>query len=292
MNSTTATRHKPPWLRVRLPHGSESQKIERMLRAGGLHTVCEEAHCPNRGECWGRGTATFLILGDVCSRSCSFCAVKSGQPSLPDAGEAERLAQTVRKLGLRHVVVTSVTRDDLPDGGASLFDATIHALNQECPQCRVEVLVPDFMGNAAALEQVVSAGPQVLAHNLETVERLYARVRPQARYQRSLDLLAQAKATRSDMLVKSGIMLGLGEKKEEIREVMLDLVQAGCDILTLGQYLAPTKKHLPVVRYWSPEEFAALKTEALDVGFAWVESGPLVRSSYRAEAVFVGQEGL
>ncbi|MEN8258560.1 MAG: lipoyl synthase [Thermodesulfobacteriota bacterium] len=286
MNLTTATRHKPPWLRVRLPHGPESQRVQELLRDGSLHSVCEEAHCPNRGECWGRGTATFLILGDVCTRSCRFCAVKNGRPCPPDAGEAERLAQTVGALGLRHVVITSVTRDDLPDGGASLFAATINELGQECPECSIEVLIPDFKGSTKALVQVVSAGPQIVAHNLETVPRLYAQVRPQARYQRSLRLLSRAKAARPAMLVKSGLMLGLGEKKQEIREVMLDLVQAGCDILTLGQYLAPTKQHLPVVRYWRPEEFAALKSEALDLGFAWVESGPLVRSSYRAGAVF------
>ncbi len=283
MNSMRGTRHKPPWLRVRLPHGPESQRVRQLLQTAKLNTVCEKAQCPNRGECWDRGTATFLILGDTCTRSCRFCAVKSGSPSLPDAEEAKRLAQTVRELDLKHVVITSVTRDDLPDGGASLFAATIRTLARECQDCSVEVLIPDFMGSEEALAQVVSAGPQILAHNLETVLRLYAQVRPQARYERSLTLLARAKTAQPEMLVKSGIMLGLGEKKEEIREVMLDLVQAGCDILTLGQYLAPTKEHLPVVRYWSPEEFAVLKTEALELGFAWVEAGPLVRSSYRAE---------
>lgn len=271
---------------MRLPQGEGREQVGRLLHSRGLHTVCEEAHCPNKAECWGRGTATFLVLGDICTRNCRFCAVTGGKPMPPDKGEPERVAEAVKALGLKHVVITSVTRDDLPDGGALIFSETIRTIYDRFPQCTVEVLVPDFNGSEEALAQVLAPRPHVLAHNLETVPRLYGQVRPQAQYQRSLELLAKAKVRMPQVLVKSGIMLGLGESLAELHEVMHDLRQTGCDILTIGQYLSPSRHHFPVKRYWTPDEFEVLKQEAIDLGFPWVESGPLVRSSYRAEAVF------
>ncbi len=280
-------RGKPPWLRARAPGGPNYTRLVGIMRGLDLHTVCEEAHCPNIGECWEAGTATFMILGDVCTRRCGFCAVKTGRPSTLDLEEPQRVADAVERMGLAHAVVTSVNRDELPDGGASIFAETIRAIRRRMPQTSIEVLVPDFLGDEAALRLVLEAGPDILNHNTETVPRLYREVRPSARYERSLTLLARARAwsdaeTGGRMLVKSGLMLGLGETADELRATMRDLVAAGCDILTLGQYLRPTLHHLPVRRYVPPAEFERYRIEGLEMGFRHVESGPLVRSSYHA----------
>ncbi len=257
------------------------------MRGLDLHTVCEEAHCPNIGECWEAGTATFMILGDVCTRRCGFCAVKTGRPQTLDLAEPERVAEAVERMGLAHAVITSVNRDELPDGGSTIFAETIRAIRRRTPQTSVEVLIPDFLGDEAALVRVLEAGPDILNHNTETVPRLYREVRPSARYGRTLELLARARRwsdakTGGRMLVKSGLMLGLGETPDELRATMRDLVAAGCDILTLGQYLRPTLQHLPVRRYVPPAEFEQYRVEGLAMGFRHVESGPLVRSSYHA----------
>jgi lipoic acid synthetase len=272
----------PPWIRVRLRQGQDLARLRGLLRDSTLHTVCEEARCPNLWECWNRGTATFMILGDICTRSCGFCAVKTGRPLTLDQDEPRRVAEAVRAMGLTHAVVTSVNRDELADGGASVFAETIGAIRAITPGCTVEVLIPDFQGSEAALRTVLDAGPDILNHNTETVPRLYPTVRPQARYERSLDVLARAKA--GGARVKTGLMVGLGETAEELLVVFSDLRAAGCDILTLGQYLQPTRDHVPVDRYYSPEEFERLREEALELGFAHVEAGPLVRSSYHADA--------
>jgi lipoic acid synthetase len=245
-----------------------------------LHTVCEEARCPNVWDCWNRGTATFMILGDVCTRSCGFCAVATGRPVEPDTDEPRRVADAVRALNLRHAVITSVNRDELADGGAAIFSETIHAIRRR-HDCTIEVLVPDFKGSHTAQDRVFEARPDILNHNTETVPRLYRPVRPQGKYSWSLELISRAK--QSGLITKSGLMLGLGETDDEIRSVMVDLVEAGCDILTLGQYLQPTPNHLPVIRYYTPEEFSSLKEEGRRLGFRHVESGPLVRSSFHAE---------
>ncbi|MGB6836085.1 MAG: lipoyl synthase [Dehalococcoidia bacterium] len=273
----------PPWLKVRFPAGERYQHIKGLLRAHQLHTVCEEARCPNIGECFNAGTATFMILGDVCTRSCAFCAVTSGQPGGVDYLEPYRLARSVELLGLDYVVITSVNRDDLADGGAGIFAACVGAIRRNNSGCRVEVLVPDFLGDWNALATVVEAGPFVLGHNLETMPRLYRRVRPKARYRRSLDLLARAKELDPGMLTKSGLMVGLGESREEILQVMADLRAVRCDILTIGQYLRPSQKHLPVERFYPPEEFESLAAQGRELGFRHVEAGPLVRSSYHAQ---------
>ena len=273
---------KPPWLRVRLPASGTYQEVNSLLDNLGLHTVCEEARCPNKGECFHSGTATFLILGDVCTRRCRFCAVAKGTPQPLDWDEPERVARAVEALGLRYAVITSVTRDDVPDGGAGIFAETIRAIRRRMPACRVEVLVPDFQGSEEALRVVMDAGPDVLNHNLETVPRLYPTARPGADYARSLRLLRQAKALSPTALTKTGLMLGLGETPDEVRAVMADLVSVGCDLLTLGQYLQPSRAHLPVERYVPPEEFAALAREGVAMGLKHVEAGPLVRSSYHA----------
>ena len=279
----SARKHRlPPWLKVRFPAGERYGQIKGLLRQHELHTVCEEAHCPNIGECFNNGTATFIILGDICTRACGFCAVTSGRPTGLDPLEPYRLAQTVSLLGLDYAVITSVNRDDLPDGGAGIFAACIRSIRQRRPDCKVEVLIPDFMGSWDALATVVEARPTVLNHNIETVPRLYRRVRPKARYERSLALLAKAKELDPSMLTKSGMMVGLGETYEEILRVMADLHAAGCDILTIGQYLRPSQKHLPVERFYPPEEFRALAHEGRRIGFRHVEAGPLVRSSYHA----------
>jgi len=268
---------------VRFPAGERYQHIKGLLRAHQLHSVCEEARCPNIGECFNAGTATFMILGDVCTRSCAFCAVTSGRPEDVDYLEPYRLARSVELLGLDYVVITSVTRDDLADGGAGIFAACVGAIRRNNSGCRVEVLVPDFLGDWNALTTVVEAGPFVLGHNLETVPRLYRRVRPKARYRRSLDLLARAKELDPGMLTKSGLMVGLGESREEILQVMADLRAVRCDILTIGQYLRPSQKHLPVERFYPPEEFESLAAQGRELGFRHVEAGPLVRSSYHAQ---------
>ncbi len=280
--STVIARRHPPWLKVRAPGGPEFAETMATVRELGLHTVCQEARCPNIGECWGHRTATFMLLGDTCTRNCGFCAVTHGRPLAVDPAEPLRVASAVARLGLRHVVVTSVNRDDLADGGAAHFAATARAIKRLLPGCRVEVLVPDFQGNLASVAEVVASPIDVFNHNLETVPRLYRRVRAGARYARSLAVLEAAHGGRDRLLTKTGLMLGLGETQVELASVFRDLRSIGCDILTLGQYLRPSGEHLPVERYVPPEEFAALRAEALALGFRHVESGPLVRSSYHA----------
>lgn len=279
---------KPPWIRVKIPSGEKFGTIRTLVKEKKLHTVCEEALCPNLGECWGRGTATFLILGGICTRDCRFCGVHNGRPDVVREEEAAEVADAVFQMRLRHAVITSVTRDDLPDGGAWVFAATIDAIRGKLPECRIEVLVPDFLGDETSIEKVVRAAPHIFGHNIETVPRLYTRVRPQADYVRSLAVLAAARAKGSGVLVKSGMMVGLGESRDEIVEVMADLRSAGCDILTIGQYLCPTRAHFPVTRFYHPNEFDSLKEEALSLGFRYVEAGPLVRSSYHADSQATG----
>ena len=277
---------KPKWIRRRLPTGPEYEKIRAMLKDGKLHTVCQEAQCPNIWECFSDGTATFLILGSRCTRNYSFCAVAHGPDGPPDPEEPSRVAEAAAAMGLSYVVVTSVTRDDLKDGGAGQFAETIRRLKQVIPGVRVEVLIPDFAGDQEALATVLAARPDVLNHNIETVARLYPAVRPQAVYDRTLQLIRRAGEMAPDIPTKSGLMLGLGETEEEIRGTLKDLRGAGCRMLTLGQYLQPSKNHLEVARYVSPEEFSAWEKEAKKMGFAQVASGPLVRSSYHAGAFF------
>ena len=274
---------KPEWLKVRFPGGPNYLRLKGLMRERRLHTVCEEAHCPNIGECWDAGTATFMILGDTCTRACAFCAVKSGRPLPLDMGEPLRVAQAVRRMGLTHAVVTSVNRDDEPDGGAAVFAATIRWIRRLSPGTSVEVLIPDFEGNWDALATVMAARPEILNHNTETVPRLYRRVRPKARYERSLELLRRAKELAPNGITKTGVMVGLGETKHELLVVMSDLVDAGCDVLTIGQYLRPSLQHAPIERYYRPEEFAELAEEGRRLGLRHVEAGPLVRSSYHAE---------
>jgi lipoic acid synthetase len=273
---------RPEWIKARAPMGERYERLRDVMRDLGLHTVCEEARCPNIGDCWNRGTATFMILGDVCTRACGFCAVKTGLPRLPpDPREAERVAEAAARMGLRHAVVTSVNRDDQRDGGAGVFAACIRRIRERVPGCTVEVLIPDFKGDAAALQIVIDAAPDVLNHNTETVPRLYRQVRPGARFERSLELLRQAKT--AGLLTKSGIMVGLGEEPGEVQDTVRRIREAGTDILTVGQYLRPSADHLPIVRYYEPAEFAEIKRYALGLGYRHVESGPLVRSSYHAE---------
>ena len=274
---------KPQWLRVRFPSGERYAEIQTLMRERQLHTVCEEARCPNIGECFNAGTATFMILGDVCTRACGFCAVTSGRPQgAPDPLEPLRLAQAVETLGLDYAVITSVQRDDLADGGAGIFAACIRAIRHRTPRCQVEVLIPDFDGNPEGLRAVVEARPHVLNHNIESVPRLYRRVRPRGRYERSLDLIRRVKQLQPEMTTKSGIMVGLGETVAELEQVMADLRAHDCDLLTIGQYLRPSQKHLPVERYYHPDEFERLAEVGRRLGFVHVEAGPLVRSSYHA----------
>jgi len=272
---------RPEWLKARIPSGESYARIKGIVGAHKLHTVCEEARCPNMGECWKGGTATFMILGDVCTRSCGFCAVKTGSPENLDAGEPLRVAEAVKLLGVRHAVITSVNRDELYDGGAQIFAETIRQIRALSPGTTVEVLIPDFKGEEFALDIVLDALPDILNHNTETVPRLYHSVRPQAKYDRSLQLLERAK--KRGFVTKSGLMLGIGERTEEVIEVMHDLRNVNCDILTLGQYLQPTKEHRSVDRFVHPDEFKFLKEKGLALGFRHVESGPLVRSSYHAK---------
>lgn len=272
---------RPQWLKVRAPGGENYAQLKSMMRTKTLHTVCEEAHCPNIGECWGNGTATFLILGDICTRSCGFCAVKTGRPEPVDPEEPLRVSLAVQQMGIRHVVITSVNRDELPDQGSTIWAKTIEKVRELNPNVSIEVLIPDFKGDRACIQKVLDAKPNILNHNVETVPRLYKIVRPQAKYQRSLDLLDYAK--KQGFITKSGIMVGLGETFDEIIEVMRDLRNISVDILTIGQYLQPTPKHLPVERFVTPEEFKELKLKGIQLGFRHVESGPLVRSSYHAE---------
>jgi lipoic acid synthetase len=277
------THPRPDWLRVRFLGGERYQNLKRTMRSLELHTVCESARCPNMGECWEHGTATFMILGDICTRACGFCAVPSGKPvGAPDEEEPFRVAEAVERLGLRYAVVTSVNRDDQRDGGARIFARTIEEIRRRVPGCKVEVLIPDFRGNWDALNLVLEARPDVLNHNTETVPRLYRQVRKGAVYERSLELLRRAKEAHPDIPTKTGLMLGLGEEKQEVLDTMEELAAQRTDILTLGQYLQPTREHLPVVRYIHPEEFAEYKKFGEKMGFKHVESGPLVRSSYHA----------
>jgi len=278
-----APARKPPWLKVRFPGGDNYIRLKRLMRDENLHTVCEEARCPNIGECWQAGTATFMILGDTCTRACGFCAVKTGRPLFLDKLEPMRVARAVQQMGLTHAVVTSVNRDDQPDGGAEIFAQTIRWIRRLSPNTSIEVLIPDFEGNWDALATVMAAQPEILNHNTESVPRLYRRVRPKARYERSLELLRRAKELDPGAITKSGLMVGLGETKPELHQVFADLVDRGVDVLTIGQYLRPSAKHLPLVRYYDPEEFDQLRDDALALGFKHVESGPLVRSSYHAE---------
>ena len=283
---TTSTRRKPDWLKVRFPAGAGFARIDRMHREQGLHSVCRSAACPNQGECWSRGTATFMILGDRCSRNCSFCNVGHGPAAPPDPAEPQAVAAAVAELGLRHAVITAVTRDDLPDGGAAHFAAVTAAIRSAAPGCRIELLIPDLRGDRAALQTILAAAPQILGHNLETVPRLYPLARAGADYRRSLALLAAVRDHAAAIPAKSGLMLGLGEERAEILETLADLRQAGVAMLTLGQYLQPTRAHLPVARYLPPEEFTELRAAALSMGFARVAAGPLVRSSYHAAELY------
>lgn len=275
---------RPEWLKVRIRANENFDRVARMVSDLSLHTVCQEARCPNIFECWSEGTATFMILGDICTRHCGFCAVGKGKPAALDPDEPRHVGEAVRALGVRHAVVTSVNRDDLPDGGALHFALTIQWIRRMNPDTRVEVLIPDFCGIEEPLNIILAARPDVLNHNTETVARLYKHVRPDARYEQSLELLRRAheRKTEQSLLTKSGLMVGLGETVDELLKAFRDIAQTGCDILTVGQYLAPTAKHIPIERYYSPDEFADLKSEALAMGFRYVEAGPLVRSSYHA----------
>ncbi len=282
INPGPAREPKPAWLKVRAPGSPNYLRLKSLMKESRLNTVCEEARCPNIGECWHHGTATFMILGDVCTRACGYCAVPHGMPSEVDAAEPARLAEAVRTLGLRYVVITSVDRDDLADGGAWIFAETIRRVRVAAPDCRVEVLIPDFQGIESSLRTVLDAEPDVLNHNTETVPRLYRLARPGGRYTRTLELLDRARTIAPAIPTKTGLIVGLGEEWDEIVETLGDLRKVGVEILTIGQYLRPTESHLKMVRYYHPDEFAELKRIALDLGFGHVESGPLVRSSYHA----------
>ncbi|NOT21473.1 MAG: lipoyl synthase [Nitrospiraceae bacterium] len=271
----------PPWFKVDARTGQDYLDIKQTMDRLKLHTICEEARCPNRWECWNSRTATFLILGDICTRRCHYCSVETGKPGAIDHEEPGRVATAIQALGLRHAVITSVNRDELDDGGAAIFADTIRQTRQLSPDCTIEVLIPDFEGNAAALATVCSEKPEILNHNIETVRRLFPAIRPQGKYQRSIELLGKAKQL--GMKTKSGLILGMGETMNEAREVMRDLRSVGCDIMTIGQYLQPSREHLPVARFYDPSEFVLLKEEGIALGFTHVESGPLVRSSYHAE---------
>ena len=281
-NMDTTPVRRPSWIRVRAPSGENYSDLQHLMRSKELHTVCEEAGCPNMGECWGSGTATFLMLGDVCTRTCGFCDVKHGRPELLDWEEPERVAQAVMKMNLKHAVITSVNRDERRDGGAPVFAMVIRRIRQLLPGCSVEVLIPDFKGSVEALRIVMAARPEILNHNVETVPRLFKSVQPQDHFAWSRAILTTAKQLDPEVLTKSGIMVGLGETYEEVQDTMGDLRTWGVDILTIGQYLQPSRKHLPIERYYTPDEFEALKTFGLELGFQWVESAPLVRSSYHA----------
>ena len=277
---------KPPWLKKRIALGNDIYKVNALLSEARLHTVCQEAHCPNLPECYSRRTVTFMIMGNVCTRNCRFCAVTHGTTAPLDEGEPERVAFAVHQLGLQYVVITSVTRDDLEDGGARHFVRTVHAIREQRPRTLVELLVPDFLGNPSSLEIILSARPDVLNHNVETIPRFYPRVRPQADYRRSLGLLQGVRSRNASMVTKSGLMLGLGERESEVIRVMQDLLDVGCRLLTLGQYLRPSKYHHPVIRYLHPEEFEGYKALGERMGFSEVASAPFVRSSFRAAQMY------
>lgn len=278
----TTPKRRPPWIRVRAPVGETYKEIQNLMRSKELHTVCEEAMCPNLGECWGAGTATFLMLGDVCTRSCGFCDVKHGRPERVDWGEPRRVALAVAKMKLKHAVITSVNRDERRDGGAPIFAMVIREIRELAPGCSIEVLIPDFKGSVEALRIVMNARPEILNHNVETVPGLFKKVQPQDKYAWAEATLRNARQLDPEVLTKSGIMLGLGETMAEVKATMDDLRAWGVDILTIGQYLQPSRKHLPVERYYTPDEFQELKEYGLEIGFRWVESAPLVRSSYHA----------
>ncbi len=278
----TTPQRRPSWIKVRAPSGETYEWLQQLMRKKSLHTVCEEAGCPNMGECWGSGTATFLMMGDICTRTCGFCDIKRGRPEALDWLEPERIAQAVKSMQLKHAVITSVNRDDRRDGGAPIFAMVIQRIRQLHPGCSIEVLIPDFKGSVEALRIVMRARPEILNHNVETVPRLFKLVQPQDRYEWAKATLSNAKKLDPDVLTKSGIMLGLGESIDEVKAVMDDLRSWGVEILTIGQYLQPSRKHLPIARYYTPEEFEELRMYGLGIGFKWVESGPLVRSSYHA----------
>jgi lipoic acid synthetase len=278
----TKPRRRPEWIKVRAPQGETYEWLQGLMRSKSLHTVCEEAMCPNMGECWGSGTATFLLMGDICTRSCGFCDIKRGQPMPLDWQEPERVAQAVKAMQLKHAVITSVNRDDRKDGGAPIFAMLIRRIRELHPGCSIEVLIPDFKGSLEALRIVMQARPEILNHNVETVPRLFKSVQPQDRFEWAATTLANAKKLDPQVLTKSGIMVGLGETMEEVKETMRAQRSWGVDILTVGQYLQPSKRHLPIERYYTPEEFAEIKAYGLEIGFKWVESSPLVRSSYHA----------
>ncbi len=276
-------RRLPSWLKVRMPGGPNYLELRERLRGAQLHTVCEEARCPNIGDCWERKTATFMILGDICTRACSYCAVTTGTPLTLDLGEPVRLAETVERMGLEYAVITSVNRDELADGGAFIFAECIRQIHKRLPNCKVETLIPDFEGNWDALERVMEAGPETLNHNIETVRRVFSRVRPKGDYDQSLELLKRAKQIAPHGVTKSGMMVGLGETRHEIAETMADLRAVECDLLTIGQYLRPSDKHAPLSRWYTPDEFEELRELGESMGFRHVASGPLVRSSYHAD---------
>ena len=278
-----AERRLPPWLKVKMPGSDNYRQIKGLLEGNQLHTVCEEAHCPNIGECWDRGTATFMILGDTCTRACAYCAVTTGPPMTVDFEEPIRLAETVDRMGLNYAVITSVNRDDLPDGGASIFAQCIRNIRRRTPECKVEVLIPDFEGDWTALGKVMKAKPDTLNHNIETVRRMFHRMRAKGDYELSLELIAKAKEIDSGAVTKSGMMVGLGETWDEIIETMKDLRQVDCDLLTIGQYLRPSKKHIALAKWYTPQEFDELRDLGMNLGFSHVASGPLVRSSYHAD---------
>ena len=280
-SAVSSSKRLPSWFKVEAKTGPDYLDIKQTMDRLKLHTICEEARCPNRWECWNARTATFLILGDICTRRCHYCSVETGRPLAIDLDEPRRVAEAIQALSLRHAVITSVNRDELDDGGAEIFAETIRLTRQLSPTCTIEVLIPDFEGNEKALAMVCAENPEILNHNIETVRRLFPAIRPQGKYQRSIELLGLAKQL--GMRTKSGLILGMGETMDEVREVMRDLRSVGCDIITIGQYLQPTRAHLPVARFYDPSEFAMLKEEGMVLGFTHVESGPLVRSSYHAE---------
>ncbi|MCD6161814.1 MAG: lipoyl synthase [candidate division Zixibacteria bacterium] len=282
MNNNNQYKRKPPWLKIKPNFGTVYGEVKSLLEELNLHTVCQEANCPNMGECFSAGTATFIILGDRCTRNCRFCDVKPGKPAPPDADEPNRIADAVRRLKLKFAVITMVTRDDLPDGGAEIFAETIRQIRHLSPDCKVEALISDLGGNADSLDIIIDSAPDVLAHNIETAPELYPAVRPQADYNRSLEVLNHAFRKAENTLIKSGIMVGLGENFEQIESVLSDAVRVGCRIFTVGQYLSPSKKHLPITKYYTPEEFEEIKVIGEKLGIKHVESGPLVRSSYMA----------
>ena len=279
----TTTRRLPVWLKVKMPGGPNYSNLKKLMRQEGLHTVCEEARCPNIGECWERETATFMILGDTCTRACTYCAVKTGKPTGLDLEEPLRLAQTVEKLQLKYAVITSVNRDDLADGGAFIFSQCITQIKKRTPRCKVEVLTPDFQGDIKALKSVIDSGPDTFNHNIETVRRVFPRIRAKGDYDLSLNVLANAKLINPECVTKSGMMVGLGETFEEIIDTMKDLRRVNCDLMTIGQYLRPTVKHSPISKWYTPQEFEELKDEGENLGFKHIASGPLVRSSYHAD---------